>query len=341
MGDDIPVVRPVRAADLDAVLALVERGGSGLTNLPPDRDTLAQRIAAAERAIGSEAAREEGAAIMLVAELKDELVATGLIFARIGIEWPFYSYRITRQSAVSRALGRKRGQKLLNLANDFDGECEVGGLFVDPRHRGRHLGQTMARSRYLFMAQHRSWFGRRVIAELRGWQDDAGRSPVWETIGRHFYDMDFADADRHGAISGNQFIADLGPRYPIYISMLPEAAQAALGRPHRDGLAAHAMLLAEGFLDDGYVDIFDGGPTLVAQIDLIRTLREARPATVAGVEPGGAPSLVSAGEAGAFRVAAGLARMAENGEALVEPALAQALGIGPCDAVLLAAAGTA
>jgi arginine N-succinyltransferase len=236
-----------------------------------------------------------------------------MIFARVGAEWPFYSYRITRQAALSRSLARSKSQRLLNLVNDFDGETEVGGLFVDPGMRGMALGQLMARSRYMFMATHRDWFGERVIAELRGYQDSEGRSPVWEAIGRHFYDMEFDEADRTGAIHGNQFIADLGPRYPIYGSMLPPAAQAALGRPHDDGRPALAMLLTEGFRDEGYVDIFDGGPTLVAQVDAVATIAASRNAAYVGEKPGGAPALIATGRARDFRLVRGRISPDEDG----------------------------
>ncbi|ESZ87905.1 MAG: arginine N-succinyltransferase [Blastomonas sp. CACIA14H2] len=340
MENSQPVIRPVRLCDTEAVLALAVKGGDGLTNLPPQHDAIASRIAAAVEAMDDADARERGAAIMLVAELCGEIVATGMIFARVGAEWPFYSYRITRQSAVSRALGRAKAQRLLNLVNDFDGETEVGGLFVDPARRGLALGRLMARSRYMFIAQHRDWFGARVMAELRGYQDGNGRSPVWDALGRHFYDMEFHEADRTGAIQGNQFIADLGPRYPIYISMLPEAAQAALGRPHDDGRAAHAMLLDEGFRDDGYVDIFDGGPTLVAPIDAVRTVRACRRCTLAHIgetAPGGAQAaLVGSGSGGDFRVAAGQVHIDDDGHAAIARTLAAALSLGEGDAITIA-----
>ena len=317
-------VRPVASADLDAVLELARKGGTGLTNLPPDRDALAKRIAQSEAAISSPSAREAGAAVILVGDRQGEIAAISMIFPRVGAEWPFYSYRKTRQAAVSRAVGLSKEQYLLNLVNEFDGEVEVGGLFVDPERRGEHLGRLMARSRYLFIVRHRSWFGRRVIAELRGYQDRCGRSPVWEAIGRHFYDMDFQDADRTGSIHGNQFIADLGPRYPLYLSLLPVDARAALGRPHDDGTAARDMLLAEGFRDEGFVDIFDGGPTLVAEIDSLRTVREARRCAIVATGGAGAPMLVAAGEGGAFRAAVGGVEPVEKGVA-IEPALAEVL----------------
>src|SRR5688500_959651 len=98
-----PIIRPVREADLESVLELAHRGGTGLTNLPPDRGTIERKIASAVRALEDEAARTEGAPIILVAEMNGAIVAIGMIFARVGAEWPFYSYRITRQAALSRS----------------------------------------------------------------------------------------------------------------------------------------------------------------------------------------------------------------------------------------------
>lgn len=271
---------------------------------------------------------------MFVVERESRIVAVSGIFPRVGAEWPFYSYRLTRQANRSLAVGRLKAQTLLNLVNDFDGEAEIGMLFVDPAMRGGALGKLAARGRYLFIAAHRDWFGRRVIAELRGWQDADGRSPVWEAIGRHFYDMDFQEADRTGALSGNQFIADLGPRYPLYLSLLPAAAQTALGQPHDDGRPAFDMLIAEGFHAGDYIDIFDGGPTVVADIDAVRTVREARQIGMTGVAAGGARSLIAVGSGAEFRVARGDV----DADGRVDPALAAALNLKVGDAMLVVTA---
>ena len=324
------VLRTVMQSDIDGVLALAKAGGSGLTNLPPDRDMLMNRIESSERAVSDALAREAGAAVMLVVERNSRIVAISGIFPRVGAEWPFYSYRITRQANRSQAVGRSKAQSVLNLVNDFDGEAEVGMLLVDPAMRGGALGRLAARGRYLFMAAHRDWFGRRVMAELRGWQDGDGRSPVWEAIGRHFYDMEFHEADRTGALTGNQFIADLGPRYPLYLSLLPASAQAALGRPHDDGRPALDMLIGEGFHAGDYVDIFDGGPTLVADIDAIKTVREARHIVVAGTALGGDRSLVATGRGADFRVARGNV----DSDGFVDPALSSTLGLRINDTIL-------
>jgi arginine N-succinyltransferase len=298
------LLRTAGPEDVDALLALAKAGGTGLTNLPPHRRALRQRLEASAAALSDPEVREAGAGIMfVVVDPNGAVLATSAVFARVGVEWPFYSYRLVRQTRDSRTAARRTSQNLLVLTNDFDGEAEVGALFVAPEARALAIGKLAARSRYLFMAQHRSWFGQRVIAELRGWQSGEGLSPVWEGIGKHFYNMTLAEADRFGSVRGNQFIADLGPRHPIYTSLLSPEAQWALGRPHDDGRGAYAMLMKEGFVDQGYVDIFDGGPTPVAQIDRLETVRNSREASFAGLSA--APvtdALVAAGEGLRFRV---------------------------------------
>ena len=324
-SSSLPLVRMARASDVEELFRLASVGGDGLTNLPPDRTALTAKLVASENALISPKAREEGAAIILIVELEGKVVGTSCVFPRVGADWPFYSYRLTRQVSRSLAVEKRKAQTLLNLVNDFDGECEVGGLFVDPECRGHAVGKLAARARYMFIAAHREWFGSKVIAELRGYQDENGKSPVWEAIGRHFYEMEFSEADRTGALTGNQFIADLGPRYPLYVSMLPDSAKAVLGRPHNDGRPAHQMLLSEGFVDGEYVDIFDGGPTLFAEIDNVRSIREyaANQLTKLADDSAGVPSLVACGSGQDFKVSRGL--VGARGE--LNPELAQLLDL--------------
>ena len=67
-----------------------------------------------------------------------------------------------------------------------------------------------------------------------------------------------------------EFLASLMPQSPLYVPLLPEAAQRAIGQLHPDGALPFAILQAEGFDGERYIDILDGGPTMEA------TLAEAR-----------------------------------------------------------------
>jgi len=307
-------MRPGRRGDQEGLFRLAKAAGPGMTNLQPDLNLLAEKLVATEAALLAEDFRARGVPIFFVVERvdadgvagRDAIVGTACIFPRIGVEWPFYSYRLTRQAQTHKALGKTVGHELLIPANDFDGQAEVGGLFVDASVRGAAAGRLAARSRYLFLAEHRDWFGRQVISDLRGYQDESGVSPVWEALGREFYDMDFAAADRMNAIHGNQFIADLSPKHPMY-----------------------------GFRYENYVDIFDGGPTMCANIDDLKAVRDCRKIRVARITEGfgAADQLVSAGAGGAFRAARGDLVVGADGEAELDGVLARALGVKVGDEV--------
>ena len=110
-----------------------------------------------------------------------------------------------------------------------------------------------------------------------------------------FFGMSFQEADYFNAINGNQFIADLMPKHPIYTAMLSETARAAIGVPHPNGRAAMRMLENENFSFDGYVDIFDGGPTMLAKTDDVTSIRNAQSVKIVGLSDVGVKSIISRG----------------------------------------------
>ena len=70
------------------------------------------------------------------------------------------------------------------------------------------------------------------------------------------------------------------PKYPIYVNLLSEEAQAVIGKVHDKTKPALQLLETEGFSCRGYVDIFDGGPTVEAHLQHIRTAQASRKMTV-------------------------------------------------------------
>jgi len=323
-------VRPARAADLPAVLELAKLTGGGFTNLPQDEGALARRLAWSDASFArAEATPHNELYLLLLEEVATARIGgTGMVFSRVGAEWPFYSYKISTLTQTSKELDRTLRIEFLSLTSDFDGASEVGGLFLHPDLRTGGLGRLLARARYLFIAQHRARFGDRVIAELRGVMDGQGNSPFWDALGAKFFGISFPEADKFNAVHGNQFIADLMPRHPVYTNLLSDEARAAIGQPHATGRAALAMLLAEGFGFDNYVDIFDGGPTVNARIDDLKSIRGAREAEVAALADAiDAPAqLVATGTLQGFQ--AFLSPLADAGRTL-PAAIAQPLGIAP------------
>lgn len=333
-------IRPARAGDLQTLYEMAKLTGGGFTNLPADRAALKAKLERTEHALSREEDVLEDELILMVLENSEtgQVRGTCQMFTQVGQTWPFYSYRIGTLTQTSRELGRTFRAEMLSLVTDLEGSSEVGGLFLHPRERAEGLGLLLARSRYLFIRQHRARFGDRVIAELRGVIDEAGGSPFWDGLAGRFFGMSFQEADEFNAIHGNQFIADLMPKHPIYTAMLPETARAVIGLPHPTGRAAMRMLETEGFQHAGYIDIFDGGPTVIAQTDNMRTIADARDAVLAGVHAEkGAKMLVATGRLSDFRCCFGYAVSEDDGRVKLDEDSAALLELKPGDRFVMVA----
>ncbi|HXH15903.1 MAG TPA: arginine N-succinyltransferase [Sphingomonas sp.] len=328
----------IRAAvddDLQHLYEMAKLTGGGFTNLPPDRRALTAKLERSHAAFARSDGPVQDELFVLVLENVEtkEVRGTCQIFTQVGQSYPFYSYRIGQLTQHSRELNRTFRADMLTLATDLEGASEVGGLFLHPGERAGGLGLLLARSRYLFIKMHRARFADRILAELRGVIDEAGGSPFWDGLAGRFFGMNFQDADQFNAINGHQFIADLMPKHPIYTAMLTETARAAIGLPHPSGRAAMRMLENEGFAFENYVDIFDGGPTMTARTDRVRTIADAREASIVSIDDdGGTESLVATGHLAAFRAAFGSVRDTGDGLALGS-VCARTLGIGTDDTV--------
>ena len=298
-------IRPATMADLQPMYEMAKLTGGGFTNLPPDKSALTAKLERTTAAFADPDSAEEDRLFVLMLEnaATGDIRGTCQIFTRVGVRWPFYSYRLGTISKRSEELNRTFKAETLNLVSDLEGSSEVGGLFLHPHERAGGLGLLLARSRYLFIRAHRHIFADRILAELRGVIDDAGGSPFWDGVAGKFFGMNFQEADQFNALHGNQFIADLMPKHPVYTAMLTDAARSVIGMPHPTGRAAMRMLENEGFNYENYIDIFDGGPTMTARTDQVRSIRDARTDKVVGIAEQGERALVSTGSWQGFRSA--------------------------------------
>jgi arginine N-succinyltransferase len=333
------IMRIARADDLQTLYEMAKLTGGGFTNLPPDRTALAAKLERTEKALARQGDGIEDELIVMVLENVEtgQVRGTCQIFSTVGQSWPFYSYRLGVLTQHSRELGRTFRAQMLSLTTDLEGSAEVGGLFLHPRERAEGLGLLLARSRYLYIRAHRSRFGDKVLAELRGVIDEAGGSPFWDGLAGRFFGMSFQEADEFNAVNGNQFIADLMPKTPIYTAMLTDSARAVIGLPHPNGRAAMRMLETEGFDNAGYVDIFDGGPTMVGQIDQLKTIAAARDVTLSAThEKGGDRMLIATGRLADYRCTWGLVQEAADGAISLDAASAARLKIEIGDSFTMA-----
>lgn len=329
-------LRAARTSDLEHLYEMAKLTGGGFTNLPADRTALSTKLeCAAEAFANTEDALVDEQFVLVLEDLTTKQVrGTCQLMTKVGQQWPFYSYRLNTLTQYSQELDRTVRAELLSLVTDLEGSSEVGGLFLHPNERAGGLGLLLARSRYLFVAMHRARFADKILAELRGIIDERGGSPFWDGVAGRFFGMGFQEADYFNAINGNQFIADLMPKHPVYVAMLGDDARSVIGVPHPTGRAAMRMLENEGFRYDGYVDIFDGGPAMIARTDDVTSVKGSTAATVSNVDlQEGERAILATGKLETFRACYGARMMDEDGGIAIDAVAADALDVSVGDTV--------
>lgn len=327
-------VRSIRQDDLAALMQLARSTGVGVTTLPVNEDRLTRRINAS---LASAAAPPNPPDSSFVFVLEDD--ETGHVAGICGVEGsvgsnePWYNYRVGLAVHSSREIGVYRKLDTLFLTNDLTGAAELCSLFLQPEYRRDNNGSLLSKSRFMFMAEFPERFDRRVIAEMRGVSDENGRSPFWESLGRHFFKMDFSEADYLTGIGQKSFIAELMPQHPVYTAFLSEEARAVIGQVHDNTKPALAMLESEGFRYNGYVDIFDAGPTIESAIGDIRAIRDSQTLTAKPEDQtAGRSWLVSNRRLDDFRVCLAQTEPTPAGMPLTRDVITR-LGIQPGDSV--------
>lgn len=330
-------VRPVERRDLADIFELAGKTGVGMTSLPQNEQHLAARI---ERALntwqGSLDPGEQGYLFVLEDSEQQKVVGVSAIEVAVGLNDPWYNFRVGTLVHASKALNVYKSVPTLFLSNDHTGYSELCTLFLDPDYRKDKNGPFLSKVRFLFIAAFRQYFSRKVIAEMRGYTDEQGRSPFWESVGRHFFSIEFAKADYLSGTGQKAFIAELMPKHPLYVDFLAEEARAVIGQVHPHTAPARAVLETEGLQYQGYVDIFDGGPTLEANTDDVRAVRDSSKRTVViedyDIDPNGRLYLVANDHYHHFRAILMNTHLSDERLRLT-PESAEALGVAAGDSV--------
>ncbi len=226
------IVRPVTSADLPALIELARSTGTGLTTLPANEQRLQHRVSWAEKAFRGEAERGDADYLFVLEDDAGKVVGISAIAGAVGLREPWYNYRVGLTVSASQELNIHREIPTLFLANDLTGNSELCSLFLHADHRSGLNGKLLSRARFLFIAEFRHLFGDKLIAEMRGMSDEEGRSPFWESLGRHFFKMEFSQADYLTGVGNKAFIAELMPKFPLYTCFLSEEARGVIGRVH-------------------------------------------------------------------------------------------------------------
>lgn len=275
------VLRPVELTDLPQLQQLARDSLVGVTSLPDNTECLREKIldscASFEKNV--EGHGPENYFFVLEDLTQERLVGCSEILATAGFSEPFYSLRNRHFTSASRELNIEHGVPALSLCHDLSGHTLLRGFHIDAALVRTRFSELLSRARLLFIAAHSRRFSEAVITEIVGFSSDEGHSPFWDAVGKHFFDLPYAEAERLCGLESRTFLAELMPQYPIYVPMLPQAAQDCIGRIHPDGQEAFDILEREGFETNSYIDLFDGGPTLYARTPGIRSIAQSQTGT--------------------------------------------------------------
>ena len=201
------VVRAIQPGDLDGLLELALQVGDGMTTLKPDRAMLGKRVALACASFAESIPAPQRDYLFVMEDVGNgRLVGVCAIKSAVGLEEPFYNYRIGTLVHSSTELNVFSRMDTLYLSNDLTGCAELCSLFLHPDYRCGSNGKLLSKSRFLFIAQFPHLFSAKLIAEMRGYQRADGTSPFWDHLGQHFFKMDFERADSISSLGKKSFI---------------------------------------------------------------------------------------------------------------------------------------
>lgn len=277
------ILRPVTLDDLDVIYEMAAQ--AGLTSLPNDRALLKTKVQLSVDSF-SKPVHKAGDELYLFL-LED--ISTGQkagicgIKARTGVSTPVYFYLVEELPPLPSHLPTPKERRILRPIQFSHHPTEICSLFLRPEYRRDGLGRLLSLSRFLFIASHRKRFKNKIIADLRGVISPKNESLLWNALGRKYLDMDFNQALLYFEDNRVEYFKIVMPFVPIYVGLLPKEAQEVIGEVHPHTKPALNMLLKEGFKKGNFIDVFEGGPTIEADVKDIRSIKNSYVGTVSRI----------------------------------------------------------
>jgi arginine N-succinyltransferase len=326
------VVRDAAPGDLDGLHAVARHLNT--VNLPDDREQLARLLECSRRSFAGDLPPAERIYLLVLCESSDgAVVGTSMIHAQHGTRRaPHVYFDVLEEERYSETLDRHVRHRVFRIGYNYDGPTEIGGLILLPelRRTGLKLGRMLSFARFALIGAHREWFRDQVLSELLPALEPDGTSRLWESLGRRFIEMSYAEADRLSQ-QNKEFIRALFPEGPLFACLLPPEVQALVGVVGPQTRGVERMLRQIGFAYAHRIDPFDGGPHFTARTDEITLVRALRRATVgAGLPPAGSAVGLLACESEGPRFRATTTCLSLDGSRVIAPPqVLAALGAHP------------
>lgn len=328
-------IRPARTADLSALASLAARLPS--PTLPSGAWELERLLERSDDAFAAEidfAGEEEY--LLVAVDAADAVLGATLIVAAAGYPGADYSFRNETIVHASRELGVNHRIYALALSHELSGFTLLRPPVALPGAHAARVERALLQAALSLIADQSARFTEDLVAPLPGEVDETGESPFWSAVGSQFFGVSYREAERLALGKDRSFMAELMPHHPIYVPLLPEAAQAVLGQTRDAFMGAYALLSEEGFEGERFVDVFDGGPVFYAKRALARTVHcaQLRPLRIApGDVAGAGECLLSNRELRHFRAVLGPAALEAGGCLSTAPEIAARLELIDMDEV--------
>lgn len=265
------IIRPIQHKDLQALHEIARESGPGFTSLVDDREYLERKVRHAIDSFQRELHQpgDEHYLFVLEDETTGDIMGTTGIEASAGHDRPLCHFR--REAEPASLSGSER----LTRCTHYTGCTEICSLYLRPRYRRANAGKLLSKVRFLFMAQNPLRFSTTIIAEMRGVSDASGQSPFWNWLKTRAGNLDFATVTRLASSATPELLDALLPDGPLSTATMPPEAIRVIGQVHEQTRPALKMLEAESFRHTGFVDLFDAGPTVEAQLNEITSIRQS------------------------------------------------------------------
>lgn len=268
------IVRNAIPEDLDQIYELSQL--MKFINIPDDRVLLKEKIEKSQKSFSGSLNKEKSLFIFVLEDIEtNKVIGVSLIHGLHGTEEePHFFLTVGQENKYSESLNTGFIHGTLKFGHSNKGYTEIGGLILDPTHRGNpfKLGKALSFSRFIFIGQNKDLFTDQIHVELMPPFDSKGKSPLWEALGRKFLNMDYREADILSR-KNKEFILSLFPQDTVYETLLPLKARDAIGKVGKETLPVKRMLSSIGFRYTKEVDPFDGGPHYRARVEDISVIK--------------------------------------------------------------------
>ncbi len=271
------LVRNVSKDDLTDLLNLAQK--VNFINLPANRKELKKIISLSEKSFAGKIDPEDSRFLFVLEDTdKKQLVVTSMILAQHGTpEEPHLYFKVLDKKKHSKTIKKKFLHKVLRLGFDYDGPTELGALMVHPKYRGHpeRLGLFLSFIRLVYIKARREFIRDQLLVELMPPLNKDNESTLWASVGKKFTGLDYWVADKKSRLD-KEFVTSLFPEGDIYINMLPEVAQNAIGQVGEATRPVQRILSSIGFKYSNMIDPFDGGPHYWANTDEISLIKKTK-----------------------------------------------------------------